>query len=78
MIKRNWPIFLLLLAFALYGFGTLLWGEHILANNGLGWDGQAYYWLSNFFHYWEDLVITSYYALRGMRAVVTGIFASLK
>lgn len=74
MIKRNWPIFLLLLAFALYGFGTLLWGEHILANNGLGWDGQAYYWLSkNMLHYWEDRIISSYYALRVIPSLLVNI-----
>ena len=71
MMKRNWPIVLLLSAFVLNGFCTLLWGEHILANNGLGWDGQAYYWLSkNFLHYWEDHIISSYYALRVMPSLI--------
>jgi hypothetical protein len=65
MMKRNWPIFILLFAYSTYGLLALLFGERILANRGLGWDGQVYYWMSrDFFHYVYDQIMTSYHAVR--------------
>lgn len=65
MMKRNWPIFILLFAYSAYGLLTLWFGEHVLINKGLGWDGQVYFWMSrDFVEYLNDRILTAYHALR--------------
>jgi len=65
MMKRNWPIFVLLLAYSTYGLSALLFGERVPTNNGLGWDGQVYFWMSrDFVEYVDDRILTAYHALR--------------
>lgn len=71
MLKQNRPIFLLLCFYGIYGLCALLFGERVLINNGLGWDGQVYFWMSrDFFHYVEDRILTSYHALRVIPSLI--------
>ncbi|MCF8257012.1 MAG: hypothetical protein K9J06_05640 [Flavobacteriales bacterium] len=74
MMKRNWPIVLLLSAFVFYGSCALLWGERILVNKGLGWDGQVYFWMSrDFFQYVDDHLLTAYHALRIVPSLIVKV-----
>lgn len=70
-LRPFWPVLVLFAAYAGWGVWSILFGERIPMNNGLGWDGQIYYFISKDFpEFVRARVFDSYYIQRVVPSLI--------
>lgn len=71
MLKGQRPMAVLLIAYAMWGLYAVFFGERITVNDGLGWDGRIYYFISaDFIEYARGRVFDSYYVQRVVPSLI--------